>query len=73
MFRKKTKCDVCGFRFVPEKESTYIAERPRDLIETFTEPPQKFSMIDCPSCGCQILLASYYPHIDIEIDEDLNE
>lgn len=57
MFKKKKKCSVCGYRVAPDKEKVYVAEEPRSIAEYLTKPPVRFSAIDCPRCGCQIMLA----------------
>lgn len=56
MFQKKKKCGVCGYRVAPDKEKVYVAEEPRAFMETLTKPPLRFNAIDCPRCGCQIML-----------------
>lgn len=67
MFQKKKKCYVCGYRFTPERENTYTAEEPRSMAECLTKPPMRFSAIDCPRCGCQIVLAIRAPRIDLPV------
>ncbi len=57
MFRKKTECRVCGYRFIPTKEEVYTAEEPRSMTECLTKAPTRFSAVDCPICGCQIPVA----------------
>jgi len=56
LFQRKKKCDVCGYRFTPDKEAIYTAEEPRAFVETLTKSPLRFDAIDCPRCGCQIML-----------------
>nr|DAL14535.1 MAG TPA_asm: RUBREDOXIN TRANSPORT, RUBREDOXIN, GUILLARDIA THETA [Caudoviricetes sp.] len=31
--KKKTECRVCGYRFVPERENIYTAEKPRSVAD----------------------------------------
>lgn len=63
--RKKTVCGVCGYRFVPTKENIYTAEEPRTMFETISKAPTRFSVVDCPRCGCQIPLAIRVPRVDL--------
>lgn len=62
--KKKTKCSVCGYRFMPERENIYTAEEPRSALEMLVVAPTRFSAVDCPICGCQIRLADRAPRID---------
>lgn len=62
--KKKTECRVCGYRFTPERENIYTAEEPRSALEMLTAAPTRFSVVDCPICGCQIRLADRAPRID---------
>ena len=64
MFQKKRECGVCGYRFTPTKEEIYTAEEPRSMAECLSKPITRFSVIDCPRCGCQITLAIRLPRID---------
>lgn len=65
MFTKKRTCGVCGYRVTPKKEEIYVAEEPRGIMETLTKPPTQFNAMDCPRCGCQILLAIRVPRVDL--------
>lgn len=65
--KKKTKCQVCGYRFTPERENIYTAEEPRSAAEMLTKAPTRFSAVDCPICGCQIRLADRAPRIDLPV------
>jgi len=69
MFEKKVKCDVCGYRFIPEKSSVYVAEKPLAPFAALTSAPEQFSMIDCPRCSCQIMLGLYYPRVDCPLKD----
>lgn len=73
MFQKKTKCKVCGYRFALAKENIYTAEEPRAFVETLSKPPITFSAVDCPRCGCQIMLSVRAPRIDIPEDAEREE
>ena len=62
--KRKTRCSVCGCYFMPDKQTVYIVEEPRSAIELITVAPMYFSAVDCPRCGCQILLASRAQRVD---------
>ena len=53
MLKKKTKCTVCGYRFIPEKENIKTVKESK-----LFEMPKYFDVIDCPQCGCQKALAA---------------
>lgn len=65
MFQRKKKCGVCGYRVAPDKEKVYVAEEPRAFMETLTKPPLRFDAIDCPRCGCQIMLTIRADRVNI--------
>jgi hypothetical protein len=65
MFKKKTKCGVCGYCFAPKKEEIYTAEEPHGVFEALTKALTRFSAIDCPRCGCQIPLAIRVPRVNL--------
>lgn len=65
MFQRKKKCGVCGCRVAPDKEKVYVAEEPRAFMETLTKPPLRFDAIDCPRCGCQIMLTIRADRVNI--------
>jgi len=65
LFQRKRKCGVCGYRVTPEKEKVYTAEEPRAFMETLTKPPLRFDAIDCPRCGCQIMLTIRADRVNI--------
>ena len=73
MFQKKKKCGVCGYRFAPKKEEVYTAEEPRTMLETLTTAPTRFSAIDCPRCGCQIMLTIRAARVNITAATDSTE
>lgn len=50
---KKIKCKVCGVRFLPEKESLYLAIEKTAVLAALTTPAKAFECFDCPKCGCQ--------------------
>lgn len=59
-------CDICGSGTIPQKPMIYIAEEPRGVMDTLTQPPKRFDAMDCPCCGCQIILKRRYPRADGE-------
>ena len=65
MLSKKITCGVCGYRITPKKEEIYVAEEPRAFVDALTKPPTRFNAMDCPRCGCQIMLAVRAPRIDL--------
>ena len=65
MFQRKKKCGVCGYRVTLDKEKVYVAEEPRAFMETLTKPPLRFDAIDCPRCGCQIMLTIRADRVNI--------
>ena len=69
----KTKCSVCGKRFAPCKESVYLASESTSLTDVFTKAPRVYDAIDCPGCGCQILLKIRIPKIEERNSNDETE
>lgn len=65
MLSKKITCGVCGYRITPKKEEIYVAEEPRAFVDALTKPPTRFNAMDCPRCGCQIMLAVRAPRTDL--------
>ena len=54
---KKRKCKVCKVRFKITKKCVYIAkERPVFSVLAKAASVKTFDVIDCPSCGCQVVL-----------------
>lgn len=49
--------DVCALPTNAKCAIFYTPEEPRSMAECLTKPPVRFSAIDCPRCGCQIVLA----------------
>lgn len=73
MLTKKKTCGVCGYRITPTKEEIYVAEEPRAFVEALTTPPTRFNAMDCPRCGCQIMLAVRDDRINIPKRDSTNE
>lgn len=59
--RKKTcktyDCSTCGYRFEPEKERLYIA---KTIGTGMMLSGDEYNAMDCPRCGCQVLLSKHY-------------
>ncbi|MDE6141026.1 MAG: hypothetical protein K2G03_00340 [Bacilli bacterium] len=52
LFKKKTKeCSICGGKIKLEKEKVYLVRQCEGLFTV-----KYYNAIDCPYCGCQILL-----------------
>lgn len=49
-------CEVCGEEFELRKNDIYIA----DVFNSPFEVSAHWNAIDCPKCGCQILLKRRY-------------
>ncbi len=52
----KKKCSVCGKRFMPTKETTYLAKEGESVLSALSKQADFFDAIDCPRCGCQTVL-----------------
>lgn len=50
----KVKCDVCRNKIFPKKE--YEVEESRGALASLSGIPDRFDAMDCPKCGCQIIL-----------------
>lgn len=60
----KIKCIVCGKRFMPDKESTYLVCNPVTALSALCNTPNVHDAVDCPRCGCQQLLKIRVPKIE---------
>jgi len=53
----KTKCKVCGKKFMPGKDQpVYLVGERLSVVEVMTKMPKAYEAVDCPRCGCQNLL-----------------
>lgn len=52
---KKIKCDVCGFKMLPQKELLYEARETLWFAEALTSCTKTFEAMDCPRCGHQVV------------------
>lgn len=50
------KCKVCGKRFKPTKDKTYMVREDLNVVEAMTKIARVMDAVDCPRCGCQHLL-----------------
>lgn len=66
-------CGVCGRGTIPTAEMTYIAEEPRGVMEVLTQPPKLYNAMDCPCCGCQIVLNRRFPRVDLQKNIEKDE
>ena len=66
----KTKCSVCGKRFMPDKEFVYLASEGVSVVDAFTRVKRVYDATDCPRCGCQQLLKIRVPKIEERKNED---
>lgn len=71
--KMKTKCSVCGKRFMPYKETVYLASETPTLGTLLTKAPTAYDAIDCPRCGCQKLLKIRIPKIAERENENETE
>lgn len=63
---KTLTCKVCGEEFRPHKDHRYtVVKHPGLFI-----PSLFFDAIDCPHCGCQVILGDRLSAAVIEDDED---
>lgn len=73
MLSKKITCGVCGYRITPKKEEIYVAEEPRAFVDALTKPPTRFNAMDCPRCGCQIMLSVRVDRVNVPERNDADE
>lgn len=67
----KIKCNVCGKRFVPNKEAIYQTVEKLTLSQALmlAPEPKQYDVIDCPRCGCQHLLGIRMPALEAKVTE----
>jgi hypothetical protein len=61
---KKVKCKICKHRFSLSKEMLYVAQEIACGVNIFTPATKMFDAVDCPKCGCQLLLNIREPAVD---------
>ncbi len=59
-------CGVCGYRVTPKKEEIYVVEEPRGVMEALTQPPKRYNAMDCPYCGCQIVMNRRFQRVEVK-------
>jgi DNA-directed RNA polymerase subunit RPC12/RpoP len=66
-----TKCVVCGSKIPLRICDVYQVAEPRTVVGAITQPEKVFDAIDCPHCGCQMLLKVRMPKVEIvEVCQD---
>lgn len=59
--KTKIKCSVCRSRFHAKKE--YMIEKMFTGLASLGASDMVYDAMDCPECGCQIVLAERKPKI----------
>ncbi len=60
----KIKCKICKYRFKLSKEMLYVAQETACGVSILPTNTKMFDAVDCPRCGCQILLNVREPVVD---------
>ena len=60
---KKIKCNVCGFKMLPQKELLYEARETLGLAASLTSCAKTFEAMDCPHCGHQVVFGVRMPRV----------
>ena len=71
MLKKKIKCTVCNHSFELIKEMVYEVQTevaPMGLI--LSRKNNVYDAVDCPECGCQMVLKDRMPKVITEIGKD---
>ena len=55
------KCKVCGMRLKPTKETAYQVVESLSVAQVLTNTAKTFDAMDCPRCGCQLVLKVRMP------------
>lgn len=50
-------CDICGRRMAIWRKDVYQVQEELGILERVVKLPRQFDAINCPSCGCQNILA----------------
>ena len=61
---KKKKCDICNNKFYINKAITYLVQTHLDSIVSLR--PEIYNAVDCPNCGCQILLCKRLEKVQLK-------
>ena len=59
---KLKKCNICGYKFKINKKEKYTVITKSSLLQA----EEKYDAIDCPNCGCQIMLWPRYMKVNDE-------
>ena len=60
----KIKCQVCGKRFMPDKEKIYLVTNKSGGMMGSLTPTLVSDATDCPRCGCQRILFVRMPSLN---------
>ena len=60
---KYLKCNVCGSQFVPKRDQIYQAQERLGITQSLSQASKIFDVIDCPTCGCQVILSVRMPRV----------
>lgn len=62
--KNRIECSVCGHKFPIEKKSVYQVQDQPSFSDLLTgKTPVIFNAIDCPECGCQMVLKGRIPAV----------
>lgn len=67
------KCKVCGHRFEPKKDRTYLVHHELTPFQALSATAMVQDAIDCPKCGCQHLLAVRLPKWNDLVEEGVEK
>lgn len=66
------QCGVCGTELAPTKETVYTVREMKGLAGIF-RGASYFDAMDCPNCGCQVVLVPRLPTIEADDETDGNQ
>lgn len=70
---KKIKCNVCKYRFSLNKAMVKKVSDSLSLVESIKGQRRKiYSAVDCPNCGCQIILCPRLEEVKEEVKDEEN-
>jgi len=56
--KRKTRCSICGFRFIPKPKDLYLVDTSQSSL--MLHPHVMSDAVDCPCCGVQVILCPRY-------------
>lgn len=62
----KAKCKVCKHKFALSKEMLYVVQEVVCGVNIIVPQTKMFDAVDCPKCGCQLLLNIREPAVDVK-------